>query len=301
VAAAIGLPHRLRLEQAPPAFGATFWLAALLLRAVASLAAALAIEVYVPTTGAVASVTGWCAGQVSGHDVGDLVMALPAVVLAASLIAVLLGLWRAARRVDTLMRSSVVGEGPAGSLVIADAALLVAAGGLWRPRVLVSAGALMEFDDEELSASLAHEQGHIARRHRYVLVVAELARGVARLLPGTRAAARELVFHLERDADRYAVARSHDPAVLASAICKAARTQRPPAPPTLALGGGVVVRRLRQLLDGGAAAPPPHKGLVTLAPVMVALVAASAIALPFVAHATYHEAHERAVHVRCSV
>ena len=182
-------------------------------------------------------------------------MAMPTVVLAGSLIGVLIGLWRAARRVEALIRQAGVGRGPAGSLLIADGAMLVAVGGLLHPRVLVSAGALVEFDDEELSASLAHEQGHIARNHRYVLVAAELARGVGRFLPGTRAAARELVFHLERDADRYAVAHSHDPAVLASAICKAARTADP-APATLALGGGVVTRRLRQLLDGGSADQP---------------------------------------------
>jgi hypothetical protein len=41
-------------------------------------------------------------------------------------------------------------------------------------------------------------------------------------LSGTRAATRELVFELERDADRYALQQAHEPAVPASAICKAA-------------------------------------------------------------------------------
>jgi hypothetical protein len=80
--------------------------------------------------------------------------------------------------------------------------------------------------------------------------------------------------------------------VLASAICKAARGAVP-ASPTLALGGGVVARRARLLLEAGAAAAAPraHLGLVAFAPLMVALVAAAAIALPFVAHAGYHRTH----------
>ena len=62
---------------------------------------------------------------------------------------------------------------------VADGELLVAAAGLRRPRVLVSAGALLALDDDELEASLEHERGHIARRHRYVLVVSELSAYIA--------------------------------------------------------------------------------------------------------------------------
>ncbi|MDA0163255.1 M56 family metallopeptidase [Solirubrobacter ginsenosidimutans] len=291
VLAAIGLPHLLRLERTPAGFAAAIWLSVLLLRAMACLAAAVAAELYLPVTGLVTPLESWCvAGStaLSGHDAADFVLALPALTLAASLCGVMAGLWRASRRVQTLLRTSVVGPGPDGSLVVADGAMLVAVAGLRRPKVVISAGALVELDDDELLASLAHEQGHIALRHRYLLVAGELARAVARFLPGTRAAARELLFSLERDADRYALERSHDPAVLASAIFKAARGSTAPA--MLALGGGVVVRRARLLLEAGA--QPAHLGLIALAPVMAALVAASAIALPFVAHAGYHRSHE---------
>jgi hypothetical protein len=78
--------------------------------------------------------------------------------------------------------------------------------------------------------------------------------------------------------------------VLASAICKAASGAA--APPVLALGGGVVVRRARLLLEAGA--PSAHLELVALAPVMVALVAAGAIALPFAAHVGFHRTHAHA-------
>jgi Zn-dependent protease with chaperone function len=297
--AAIGVPHLVRLDRAPPGFAAAIWLSALLLRALASTVAVIALQIYVPVASWFAPLGAWCfdagAAVLSGHGALDVMLALPALVLAGSLIWVILGLWRTSRDVQRLLRSSAVGPGPGDSVILADGALVVAVAGLRRPQVVVSAGALVELDDEELFASLEHERGHIALRHRYVVVAAELARAIGRFLPGTAAAARELVFALERDADRYAVSRHHDPAVLASAICKAARGGVPGLP-TLALGGGVVVRRARLLLEAGAvaAAPRAHLGLVALAPIMVALVAASAIALPFVAHAEYHRSHDQA-------
>jgi hypothetical protein len=292
VAVAIVLPHLLRLERAPSGFAAAIWLSVLLLRALLSLAAAIAAEVYLPVTGLVAPLEAWCLGgssALSGHDATDLLLALPALALAASVCWVMIDLWRASRRVQALLRTAVIGPGPGGSVVVADGALLVAVAGLRRPQVVISAGALVELDDEELLASLDHERGHIALRHRYLLVAGELARAVGRFLPGTRAAGRELLFSLERDADRYALDRRHDPAVLASAIFKAARGTA--VPTGLALGGGVVVRRARLLLEAGT--HPAHLGLIALAPAMVALVAAGAIALPFAAHLGYHKPHDR--------
>ncbi|MFO1533887.1 MAG: nuclear transport factor 2 family protein, partial [Thermoplasmatota archaeon] len=73
-------------------------------------------------------------------------------VLALSLIAVLVQLRHAARAVRRLTSEGVVGAGPDGSLVVADGEMLVAAAGLVRPRVLVSAGALLALDDDELRA-----------------------------------------------------------------------------------------------------------------------------------------------------
>jgi hypothetical protein len=57
-----------------------------------------------------------------------------------------------------------------------------------------------------------------ASNSRAVLRVA----GVARAIPGIRTGERELRFHIQRDADQYAVRTLHDPLSLASAICKAA-------------------------------------------------------------------------------
>ena len=288
VLCAIALPHALRLDRAPAGFAAAIWLSALLLRALAAIGATVAIEVYLPVAGALEPFGAWCAGALSSHTITDALFAVPALVLAGSLVAGALSLLRAHRRVHTLLREHTVGAGPGGSVVLADGELLVAAAGR---RVVVSAGALMSLDDAELRAGLDHERGHIVLRHRYLLVAGELARAVARWTPGTAAAARELTFALERHADHYALSRRHEPAVLASAICKTARSSL--GMPALSLGGGVVARRARLLLeaDPDAKPPRPHPGLVALAPLMVALALAGALILPFAAHAGYHEKH----------
>lgn len=288
VVSAIALPHVLELDRAPAGFAAAIWLSALLLRALASIGVVVAIEVYLPVTGPLEPFGAWCAGALSSHTITDALFALPALALAGSLLAGAFALLRARRRVHTLLREHSAGHGPDGSIVLADGALLVAAAGR---RVIVSAGALMTLDDAELRAGLDHERGHIVLRHRYLLVAGELARAVARFLPGTTVTARELTFALERHADSYALSRRHEPAVLASAICKTARGSF--EAPALSLGGGVVARRARLLLEADPDAKPPraHPGLVALAPLMVGLVLAGALILPFAAHAGYHEKH----------
>lgn len=301
LAGAIALPHALNLDRAPAGFVSAIWLSALLLRALASVGMAVAVEVYLPVAGLLEPLGPWCAGALSSHTLTDAVFALPALALAGSLLVGAYGLFSAARRVRGLVRDTAVGPGPGGSVVLADGALLVAVAGLRRPQVVVSAGALVELDEDELRAGLDHERGHIALRHRYLLVAGELARAVGRFLPGTDKAARELTFALERHADSYALSRRHEPAVLASAICKAARSAL--QPPALTLGGGVVTRRARLLLDSdpNAKAPRPHAGLVALAPAMAVLVVGAALALPFAAHAGYHEKHRLGTPHTCHV
>jgi Zn-dependent protease with chaperone function len=294
LALAIALPHLLDLRRLTPRAAATVWLCALLLRAIAVLAVALGLEILVPTLPWLRPLASVCLAApgrtISAHAIADLLLALPAFALAGSLALALLDLWRASLRVRRLMHDGAIGPGPAASVVIADRQPLLAAAGLRRPRVVVSAGALLALDDRELAAALAHEHGHIARGHRYLLVTAQLACALARGLPGTRTATRELVFELERDADHYALAHDHEPAVLASAICKAAGAAL--QAPLLGLGGSVVARRVRLLLGTeDAAHRRAHLGLVTLAPTMAALVVTSALAFPFLAHARFHEAH----------
>ena len=290
VAAAIALPHVLRLEAASATAGAFLWFCALILRALTTVAATLFLVLVLPTTEIFTLVTHWCWHTVlpvvaahlglDGHRLGDAAVVLPAFVLASSLIWVAFGVARAARRVAAFVRQAQLGPGPAGSVMVGGADVVVAAAGLHRPRVVVSAGALLTLDDEELAASLDHELGHIARRHRYILVAAQFLRALGRPLPGTRSAWRELVYHLERDADSWAVTRHHDPLALASAICKAATGSFGASPGVAtALGGGATSRRVRELAAG-----VPRQRSTDAVRLMTALMAtvtlAATVALP---------------------
>jgi len=218
-----------------------------------------------------------------GHRIGDAAVIVPAFVLAFSLVSVAVGVVRAARSVRAMLARSSLGLGPGDSLIVSGRGVLLAAAGITRPRVFVSAGALTTLDDDELAAGLDHERAHIVRRHRFILVFAELCRSLARFLPGTRTTLRELHFHLERDADHWALARRHDPYALASAICKAA-TSRSTATPGLALlsGRGEATRRVDELMALGG--PAPRRGfgrmLACTATFMACFVVAMASSVP---------------------
>ena len=289
VGAAITAPHVLRLEGAHPASAAVIWFAAVCLRALVALFVALFVVLYVPTTALFQLITHWCWHTavplmtshlgLSGHSVGDIALLAPVLALAVSLLTVSVGLWRAMRTIRTWVRRTSIGPGPQDSVIVGEHDIFVAAAGLRHPQIIVSAGALTSFDDEELAASLAHERGHIARRHRFVLVTAEISRSFARLLPGTRRAVAELIFHLERDADRWALDRRHDPTALASAICKAAHPRATAGGVLLALNGGAVTRRVRQLLEC-TSLPGRRTRLDVLAATMVTLVIGLSAALP---------------------
>jgi Zn-dependent protease with chaperone function len=258
VALGVVLPHSLPLERAAPALAATTWCAALALRALSVLYVVLYLALFLPHTELFSALTHWCWETIfpliathlglDGTHVGGGAVVLPAAVLAVSVTSAAWGLLRAARAVRGALRRAVVGTGPRESVIVAGPNVLLAAAGVTRPRVLVSAGALITLDDEELAAGLDHERGHIARRHRFVLLFAELCRALAGFLPGTHHAVQELRFHLERDADRWALARRHDPYALAGAICKAAPLQQPPNPRMASLGGGDATRRVDELL-----------------------------------------------------
>lgn len=282
--------HLMRLENVAPATGAAIWLANLSLRALTTVFAALYVIFFVRVSDVFGLLTHWCWHAVvpvvtahlpvNGHSLGNAATVLPAFVVAASLLSVAFGLWRAGRLVAASVRRARLGRGPRESVIVEGPHVVVAAAGVARPQVVVSAGALTALDEQELAAGLDHERGHIARGHRFVLLAAELFRGVGRFLPGTRVAARELRFHLERDADRWAVGRPNDPLALASAICKASRHPLHSVSMT-ALSGGGAPRRVQQLLNGLGPARPPRPGLASLlAASMVALALSLGAVLP---------------------
>lgn len=256
----IALPHLLDLKGAAPSAAAVLWLCSLALRALTGLVVVMYLVLYLPSTGLFQAVAHWCWHAVlppvaahlglDGHRLADAATAVPALLLIASLMSVAVGVVRAARSVHRLVMRHALRPGPRDSVIVGGEEVILAAAGMRRPRVLVSAGALIALDDAELSAGLDHERGHIARRHRYLLVLAQMLYALGRLVPGSRGAMQELSFQLERDADRWSLGRRNDRLALASVITKAA-TSRPPAAGTVlaSLAGAGVVERVRQLLD----------------------------------------------------
>lgn len=258
VIGAIALPHALRLERAAPLTAGALWAVALGLRGLTGVFVAIYVIFYLPATELFTALTHWCWHAIlplatthlglSGHGVGDAIAVLPGVLLAGSVASIAFGVSRSARAVSRLVRSGALGAGPGGSVIVGGPDVLLAAAGISRPRIVVSAGALLILDDDELAAGLDHERGHIARRHRFVLLYAELCRALGRFLPGTNAAVLELGFQLERDADAWALSRRNDRYALASAICKAAVGLQG-SPALASLGGAQVRTRVDQLVD----------------------------------------------------
>lgn len=278
------LPHLLPLHRAAPASAAAIWLSALTLRALAVILAVGWFVLFFPGTAFFDALTHWCwehmmSSALSGHDVGHVTTLLPVLIGAGSLISVVLAM----RRVGRMLRSRISrarASGPAESVIVGGPDVSLAVVGMRRPRVLVSAGALLSLDDDELAAALAHEQGHIARRHRYVLVYAELCGALARMVPGTRRAVDELAFQLERDADRWALATQVDRGALAAALRKAASGDA--YGQSLALNGQRVQERLDEILSAAPTRPVSRGGrasAVALATLTLAVAGSAAPAL----------------------
>jgi hypothetical protein len=298
-AAAIALPHRLPLSGVPPMLGASVWFLALALRALACVFAAIFVLFFLPATRLFELLTHWCWHAVlplidthlplDGHKLGDTATLLPGLFLMVSTGSAIWALAHTAHAVHHMMRRRALSGGPMGTMIVPDGHVLVAAAGVRRPTVVISAGALCAFDDEELAASVDHERGHIARRHRLLLVVGQLCRTVGRFVPGGTQALAQLHFHLERDADEYALARHNDPLALASAICKAARGSAPATVPLALEGDGNVVERLQLLMTGSPRGGRAlQRAVMLMAVAMATLTVALIAALPAVASAGAH-------------
>lgn len=295
---AIAAPHLIPLERVAPRLASAVWLLTLALRALMAIGGAVFVFSYLPRTHLFAAMADWCWHEVlpllathlglSGHPFVHAAVILPALVLAGSLAWLAVGLARAWLALRRQLRRSL-GHGPEGSTVVADERVVVAATALGRGRIVVSPAALTELDPGELSAGLAHERGHLQRQHRPLLLLGSLLAALARALPGTGSAQRELVFHLERDADEFALDRTADPLALASAICKAAGAPSAAA----SLGGrGGVTRRLGLLVDGSRRGGPLlHQATATLALALAVLTVGLAASLPAWATAEPVESH----------
>jgi len=291
VAAGIALPHILSLRRADPLGSVLVWCASLGLRALVGVFCVIWLVLFLPATELFSAMTHWCWHTVlpmlathlglDGHWVGTAAAVVPAALLAGSLVSVGFGVWRVARAVRRLLQFSALGGGPGDTVIIGGADVLVAAAGIGRPRVVISTGALTSFDDAELAAALEHERGHIARHHRFILLYAELCRAFGRFLPGTRRAVHELAFHLERDADGWAL-RSHDRFALASAILKAAGSGQRfhGAAATHLAGAGQLEARLGALVDHEIPLTTSRRGLRVVGAILSILGLVLVVAMP---------------------
>jgi hypothetical protein len=278
---ALTAPHLVGLRRASPPAAITVWLLALVVRAVAAVSLAALALIGLSDVGVVRALLDWCWHEVlpdlpsqlgfGEHPVAHAVVAVPALVLATSLLWVGVRLVRGGLALRRKL-AGALGPGPLGSTVVPDDRIVVAVSSVGRGRVIVSDRALGELDKDELAAGLVHELAHLRRRHRPLLLAGSLLAAMARPLPGTRTAERELRFHIERDADQYTVRTLDDPLSLASAICKAAGAL---GTGLAGLGGpGRVTQRLEELLD---ASPTPRRSergaWVTAAGLLAVLVA----------------------------
>jgi hypothetical protein len=272
----IVLPHLLRFEGANPGAAVVLWGAALGLRALVVVGTVAGALVLLHPAQLMRAFADWpCAPH--HHVAGHALAAAGGLALSLSLVWALARVAQATLAVRRLIRRPL-GRGPEGSVIVGGDDVVLAVAGLTRPTLVVSAGALARLDDAELSAAIAHERAHIRRRHRFVLLFAELCRVLGRPLPGTAHAVRELRFQLERDADRSAVRDRADRLALASAICKAA-TGAASRAGMAALGGDGTAARVRELLQD--AVPDVHpRRLRALAAGASALAVGAALSLP---------------------
>jgi BlaR1 peptidase M56 len=277
-AAVVGivLPHLLRFEGANPGAAVVLWSAALGLRALVVVGTVAGALVLLHPAQLMRAFANWpCAPH--HHVAGHALAAAGGLALSLSLVWAMARVAQATLAVRRLIRRPL-GRGPEGSVIVGGDDVVLAVAGLTRPTLVVSAGALARLDDAELSAAIAHERAHIRRRHRFVLLFAELCRVLGRPLPGTAHAVRELRFQLERDADRSAVRDRADRLALASAICKAA-TGGASRAGMAALGGDGTAARVRELLQD--AVPDVHaRRLRALAAGASALAVGAALSLP---------------------
>ncbi len=274
---ASALPHALSLRRADPVAACVLWGAALGLRALLVVGALSVALVLLHPAHLLAAVAQWsCAPthRLAGHAAA----ALGGLALSLSLLYALARVVQAAAAVRRLVRHPL-GDGPDGSLIVGGEGVVLAAAGLLRPRLLVSAGALAQLDDAELRVAIAHERAHIRRGHRWALLHAEVCRVLARPLPGTARAVRELRLHIERDADRSAVRDRPERLALASAIVKAAAVPAARAGVILLAGDGTVAR-VRELLDADEASAPARLATRAAAAAVVLLTLFAALTLP---------------------
>ncbi len=179
------------------------------------------------------------------------------------------------------MRQALAGLDHDGGLIILDLphpdAYATAAGG---GRIVVTTAMLAALEPGEHHAVIAHERAHLALRHSWWLVAADLAAAANPLLRPITAAVGESV---ERWADERAATAVGDRRLVARALARAAlvaHASRPVA--ALAMVGGPMPRRVSALL-----APPPRRRLLPMILLAALLATVAGATLSVEVHADH--------------
>jgi beta-lactamase regulating signal transducer with metallopeptidase domain len=218
----------------------------------------------------ISAIGSWSGSQLDASDpVPDPVAALSAVLLSVATVRTILQVVRRGRsllalyRIHRDLRSS-------DSLIVIDSARLDA---FTTPapvgRVVVTSGLLRALTPTEWRAVLAHEQSHLAHRHVFWTLAADLAAAVNPLL---RPTATTIGHVIERWADEDAADMLGDRQLVARTIAKAALLRHEAGGTANdllpAATGGDVPGRVKALL-----APPPRRRPLALVALAVLLVA----------------------------
>jgi beta-lactamase regulating signal transducer with metallopeptidase domain len=92
-------------------------------------------------------------------------------------------------------------------IVIKEAAFVAMSYGIWKPKVLISTGALSRFDDEEIEAILLHELYHCKSYHPLQMnILTLISKGLA-FVPVIKDLTHYYAIWTELLADRYAISR----------------------------------------------------------------------------------------------
>lgn len=119
-----------------------------------------------------------------------------------------------------------------------------------RGQIVVSRGLFGALDQFELRAVLLHEEGHVRSHDHWRILLVRAIRGALGLLPNVRVAVEAMEQAMEEAADEHAAYRLGDPAVVASALSKAALLGLRAPPGALAVTSELdVLSRVRRLLE----------------------------------------------------
>ncbi|MBS3909751.1 MAG: M56 family metallopeptidase [Actinobacteria bacterium] len=149
--------------------------------------------------------------------------------------------------------------------------------GLLAPSICISKGLIDKLRDDELTALLAHEIGHVRRRDNLAIFAAIFIRDFLWPLPISHYLLGLFVREKEYAADDFAVELTAKPVELAEAIVSVARVTRgvtfSPAYATFFSGRASAKDRVQRLLDPKIKARPSISGL------MLSIVASATIVL----------------------